>query len=81
MPRECGTISVSCGRRDDHIDIRQRQPGVTQAVAGRLRCGSGQPLVQNRRLPKSQHISCVVGSDCRLKVVTVIGIIDPSDPT
>ena len=48
VPRQCGTISVSCGRRDDHIDIGQRQPGVTQALTGRLRCGSGQPLVEIR---------------------------------
>jgi hypothetical protein len=47
--------------------------------ACRLRCGVAQPLVQLRRLPESQHIPAV-GSDCRLEVFTVIGIVDPTDP-
>ena len=56
---ECGTISVPCRRGDDDIDVGQRQRGVVQAVVCRLRCGGGQPLVQHRRLPESQHISAV----------------------
>jgi hypothetical protein len=76
---ECGTISVPWRRGGDDIDVVQRQRGVVPAVACRLCCGAAQPLVQLRRLPESQHIPAV-GSDCRLEVFTVIGIVDPTDP-
>jgi len=80
LRRERGTVSVPRGRSDDDVDVGQRHRGVAQALASRLRCHGGQPLVEHCRLPESQHIARVFGSDCRLEVFTVIGIVDPADP-